>query len=503
MRNRRLLVVLMSVLIVLSAAFMASAADGKFTIVHVNDVHGRLEPWIPTNETVAIGGMGRLFSYVDGLRDEGKDVLLLASGDMVHGTNIVNLFNGVPMAEVMRDMGFAATSLGNHEFNYGQKQLLNLESIAGFPFLAANIVYEDGSYFTMPYAVKTINGIKVGMFGLSPVDTPIVTHPNNVIGLKFLDPIDSAMTVMAELEESADIIICLSHLGYEEDLKLAKAMPGIDIIVGGHSHTVLDKPVKVGPTVIVSAGEWAAYAGTLEVTVKNNAVTAFEGKLVRLDEKVADARLSSRVGARIKVYGNALAKEMNVVIGKALVDLDGERANVRTKETNMGNLVTDIMKGATKADIALTNGGGIRASIKAGDITVGGVISVLPFDNSLVVIQLRGDAIVKALELSVGSYPNQLGGFLQVSGLTFKFDPAKPAGSRVVEVKVNGLTIDPYRLYSVATNDFTAAGGDGYAMFKDAKVLYMSGEMLRDVAIKYIKGLEIAPKVEGRISVVK
>ena len=351
--------------------------------------------------------------------------------------------------------------------------------------------------------MKTINGSKVGMFGRSPVDTPRVTHPNNVIGLKFLDPIDSAMTVMAELEESADIIICLSHLGYEEDLKLAKAMPGIDIIVGGHSHTVLDKPVKVGPTVIVSAGEWAAYAGTLEVTVKNNAVTAFEGKLVRLDEKVADARLSSRVGARIKVYGNALAKEMNVVIGKALVDLDGERANVRTKETNMGNLVTDIMKGATKADIALTNGGGIRASIKAGDITVGGVISVLPFDNSLVVIQLRGDAIVKALELSVGSYPNQLGGFLQVSGLTFKFDPAKPAGSRVVEVKVNGLTIDPYRLYSVATNDFTAAGGDGYAMFKDAKVLYMSGEMLRDVAIKYIKGLEIAPKVEGRISVVK
>ena len=176
MRNRKLLVILMSVLMVFAAAYAASAADGKFTIVHVNDVHGRLEPWIPANEKVAIGGMGRLFSYVDALRDKGEKVLLLADGDMVHGTNIVNLFNGVPMAQVMRDMGFAATSIGNHEFNYGQKQLLNLANIAGFPFLAANVFYEDGSYFAVPSTIVTIDGIKVGLFGLSPVDTPIVTH---------------------------------------------------------------------------------------------------------------------------------------------------------------------------------------------------------------------------------------------------------------------------------------------------------------------------------------
>ncbi len=503
MRNRKFLVILMSVLMVFAAAYAASAADGKFTIVHVNDVHGRLEPWIPTNEKVAIGGMGRLFSYVDALRDSGEKVLLLASGDMVHGTNIVNLFNGVPMAQVMRDMGFAGTSLGNHEFNYGQKQLLNLANIAGFPFLAANVFYEDGSYFAVPSTIVTIDGIKVGMFGLSPVDTPIVTHPNNVIGLKFADPLDSAMTVLAELENTADIIVCLSHLGYEEDLKLAKALPGIDIIVGGHSHTVLDKPVKVGPTLIVSAGEWAGYAGTLEVTVKNNAVSAYSGKLVKLDESVPNPRLSSKVGARIKVYADALAKEMNVVVAKALVDLDGERANLRTKETNLGNLVTDIMKYAAKTDIAVNNGGGIRASLKTGDITVGGIISVLPFDNSLVVIEILGSELIKALEHSVSAYPNQLGGFLQMSGLTFKFDPAKPVGSRVVEAKANGVTIHPFRYYSVATNDFTAAGGDGFTMFKEAKVLYQSGVMLRDVAIEYLKGKEVAPKVEGRIEVVK
>lgn len=503
MRNRKLLVILMSVLMVFAAAYAASAADGKFTIVHVNDVHGRLEPWIPANEKVAIGGMGRLFSYVDALRDKGEKVLLLANGDMVHGTNIVNLFNGVPMAQVMRDMGFAATSIGNHEFNYGQKQLLNLANIAGFPFLAANVFYEDGSYFAVPSTIVTIDGIKVGLFGLSPVDTPIVTHPNNVIGLKFADPIDSAMTVLAELEMTADIIVCLSHLGYEEDLKLAKALPGIDIIIGGHSHTLLEKPVKVGPTLIVAAGEWAGYAGNLEVTVKNNAVSAYSGKVVKLDESVPNPRLSSKVGARIKVYADALAKEMNVVIAKALVDLDGERANVRTRETNLGNLVTDIMKHGAKTDIAVNNGGGIRASIKAGDITVGGVISVLPFDNSLVVIRILGSELLKALEHSVSAYPNQLGGFLQVSGLTFKFDPSKPVGSRVVEAKVNGVTLHPYRYYDVATNDFTAAGGDGFTMFKEAKVMYQSGVMLRDVAIEYLKGKEVAPKVEGRIEVVK
>lgn len=503
MRNRRILVLVMSVLFVLSATFMAAASNGKFTIVHVNDVHGRLEPWVPANEKVAIGGMGKLSTYVEQLKDQGNKVLLLASGDMMHGTNIVNLFNGVPMAEVMRDMGFAATSIGNHEFNYGQKQLLNLARIAGFPFLAANVFYEDGSYFADPYTIVEIDGVKVGLFGLSPVDTPIVTHPNNVIGLKFADPYDSAMTVLAKLEMEADIIVCLSHLGYDEDLKLAKAFPGIDIIIGGHSHTVLEKPVKVGPTIIVSAGEWAGYAGTLEVTVTNNAVSSYAGKLVKLDDNYPAASLSGKVGARIKVYADALAKEMNVVIGKTLVDLDGERADVRTKETNLGNLVADMMRKAGKADIAVTNGGGIRASIKKGDVTVGGVITVLPFDNSLVVIKLRGEALVKALEHSVSAYPNQLGGFLQVSGITFKFDPAKPAGSRVVEVKVNGRTIDPYRFYTVATNDFTAAGGDGFTMFKEAEVLYMSGEMLRDVAIKYIKENAIEPKVEGRIIVVK
>ncbi len=503
MRNRRLLVVLMSVIMVLTAAFMASATDGSFTLVHVNDVHGRLEPWIPTNEKVAIGGMGKLSSYVDMLRKGGKDVLLLASGDMIHGTNIVNLFNGVPMVDIMDDMGFAATSLGNHEFNYGQKQLINLWKTAEFPFLAANVVYDDGSYFAVPYTIKVINGIKVGMFGLSPVDTPIVTHPNNVIGLKFLDPVDSTMTVLAELEMKADIIVCLSHLGHTEDLKLAKMFPGIDIIVGGHSHTLLEQPVKVGPTIIVSAGEWAGYAGTLEVTVKNNAVSAFNGKLVKLGEDIPNAPISGPVGARIWLYNYALSKEMNEVIAKTLVDLDGERANVRTKETNLGNLVADIMKDAAKADIGLTNGGGIRASLKKGDITVGGVITVLPFDNSLVTIELAGSALLSALELSVSKYPEQLGGFLQVSGVTFSFDPAKPAGSRVSDVKVNGVALHPFRFYTVATNDFTAAGGDGYSMFKDAKVLYMSGEMLRDVAIRYIKGLEISPKVEGRIMLVK
>ncbi len=503
MRNKRLLVALMAVVMVFAATYMASAANGKFTIVHVNDVHGRLEPWIPANEKVAIGGMAKLATFVDGMRKGGANTLLLASGDMIHGTNIVNLFNGVPMVDIMNDMGFAGTSIGNHEFNYGQAQLTNLARTARFPFLAANIFKADGSYFAVPYTVTEIGGVKVGMFGLSPVDTPIVTHPNNVVGLTFADPIDSAMTVVAELEQKADIIVCLSHLGYDQDQLLAKALPGIDIIVGGHSHTVLDKPVKVGPTIIVSAGEWAANAGVLEVTVTNNAVSAFNGKLVKLDDNYPAVPKTHIVGARIWLYNYAMAGEMNKVVGHTLVDLDGERANVRTKETNLGNLVADIMKAAAKTEIAVTNGGGIRASLKKGDITVGGIITVLPFDNSLVVIELTGKTLLEALELSVSKYPEQLGGYLQVSGVAFKVDPAKPAGSRVSDVMVNGAALSLTRLYTVATNDFTAAGGDGYAMFKSAKVLYQSGIMLRDVAIEYLKGKSIEPKVEGRIVIVK
>ncbi len=487
--NLTFLTVVMAVVMVVAAITPAMATDAvQVTIMHVNDVHGRMDPFKPTGATENVGALSKVAAYVaERRRAEGANILLLSAGDMVHGTNIVNLFGGLPMMEVMNHMGFAAMTLGNHEYNYGQKQLLALEQAAEFPLLAANVVYEaSGKNFVDAWTIKDIGGVKFGIFGVSPLETPIVTHPNNVIGLAFTDPVKVAEAAVAALADKVDVIICLSHLGYGPDKELAAAVPDIDIIVGGHSHTAVAVPEKVGDTIIVQAGEWAGNLGELNITVEDGNISSFSGQLIPITASMQASAPDSAVGATLAKYQKSLSERLNVVVGSTPVALVGERADVRTRTTNLSNLVTDAMQAYTHADIVITNGGGIRASLPAGDITVGGIYTVLPFDNSLVVLELNGEGILKALEHGLKLYPQQNGAFAQVAGLTARFDPALPAGSRVLEVLVGGAPIDPAKNYTVATNDFMAAGGDGYEWFKSANVLFYSGDMLRDVLAAYI-----------------
>ncbi|MCR4401342.1 MAG: 5'-nucleotidase C-terminal domain-containing protein [Firmicutes bacterium] len=495
------LVFLLSVVCVLPAA--AAPASGHIVILYTNDVHGRLEAFKPSGSNEAIGGMIKLATLVEDIvAKEGENVLILNAGDSIHGTNIVNLFEGKSMIEVMEAVGVQAMAVGNHEFNYGQPVLLERANEADFPFLSANTIRViDGRAILPGVLIVTVDGIRVGILGLSPLDTYTSTHPKNVVGLEFVDPIRVAgwMVPFLREQEGVDIVIALSHIGYEEDKKLASAVPGIDVIVGGHSHTRLEKPEKVGGTIIVSAGEHARDLGKLEITVENGIVTAFSGGLVPVAAGVAE---DNEVKAIVAGYQKQLEERLSAVVGESMVTLDGERAHVRTRETNLGNLVADVMRAAGQADIALTNGGGIRASMDKGPITVGEIFTVLPFDNTLVVLEVSGENVKKALERAVSDYPKELGAFLQVSGVRFEFDPAKPAGGRVMSVEIAGAPLDPKKLYKVATNDFMAAGGDGYDMFKGAKVLFSSGEMLRDVMARYIaEAGAVSPQVEARIVV--
>jgi 2',3'-cyclic-nucleotide 2'-phosphodiesterase (5'-nucleotidase family) len=232
------------------------------------------------------------------------------------------------------------------------------------------------------------------------------------------------------------------------------------------------------------------HVGVLEIEVVDGKIESYSGELVAMDAAVPDSAPDSVIEAIIGKYNQALEEKMAVVVGHTEVALDGERAHVRTGTTNLANLVTDAMRGASGADIVITNGGGIRASIPAGDITMGSIYTVLPFDNSLVVIELSGKDLLAALEHGIGNYPSQAGSFAQVSGLTFTFDPSKPAGSRILEVLVAGEPLEADRLYAVATNDFMAAGGDGYVWFAEANILFDSGEMLRDVVAGYLSEQE-------------
>ncbi len=501
-RFRSSSVVLVLILVTLLALSMPSVA-AELIILHTNDVHSRVESHIPQGAEEEQGGRVRAATVIDEIREMyGKEkVLLLDAGDSLHGMNIDNLFGGLPSIEIMNAMGYDAFTPGNHEFNYGQEVLVERIADAKFPTLAAN-VSKNGSLFAGYSAlIKEVNGIKVGIIGLVPEETPIVTHPKNVEGLTFRDPIATAKHTVKAVRPEVDVLIALSHLGYAMDQQLAQAVPEFDVIVGGHSHTTLETAVEVNGVILVQAHEYANNVGFLRLEVEDKEIVSYEGFLIPVTPDVAK---HSRVQYIIDKWNAELQARLGTVIGSSDVSWNGEREYVRTQETNLGNLVADVIRGAVDADLAVTNGGGIRASIHAGDITVADVYNVLPFDNSLVVVEMMGMDILEALEHSVRLVPEQNGGFLQVSGITFEVDPKALPGGRIINAKVGENRLAAGTYYKVATNDFLAAGGDGYETFMNATLVAETGIMLRDVMVDYIlnQGTVVEPEA-GRILILK
>jgi 5'-nucleotidase/UDP-sugar diphosphatase len=486
------------------------AQQAEIRILHVNDFHGFAEPYKPLGSEERLGGIPYLAAKANELRKE-KPSLLLSAGDMIQGNNWANLFQGESVMEWMNEMRFDAMVLGNHEFDFGQEVLKRRISEARFPILGANV---EGLDPLTPYVIKKVEGIRVGVIGIVTEDVPLSTHPRNVAGLKFISPIETVEKYIKELKEKADVIVVLSHIGYPSDRDLAEKVKGIDVIVGGHSHTKIVNPVAVGNTLIVQAWEHGKALGVLDLSVKGGKIIGFEGHLEEIrPEKDGE---DSATLAILRKYRERVDAVLSKRIGETEVDLDGE--NVRKRETNLGNLIADIMRRASGADITLINGGGIRTSIRKGEVRVKDIYSVLPFDNYIVAIKLAGRQIREALEHGVSAVEDEEGRFPQVSGLSFKYSPSGKRGSRIKEISVAGHPIDLDKEYSVATNDFLAAGGDGYKAFGEAikssrdfaviggmmkgeKVVYSeSDRWLRDVVVEYIREKKrIAPLIEGRI----
>ena len=498
------------------------AEDGEssfsFTLLHVNDSHARVEQF-PKLATA-------LQEIRNTVHARGGHTLLLHAGDVFSGTLYFTVHEGQADLYLMNYLGFDAMAFGNHEFDKGSGPLSKFIQGAKFPFLATNIDFSrDGRLkdfvadigeeaVILPYLVKDIDGEKVGIIGLTTEDTPQISSPGEDI--RFLDAFKAAEeTVELLTREGINKIIVLSHLGFDVDRLLAEKVRGIDVIVGGHTHTVLPEGYLVSgeePTVIVQAGEYLQYLGQLDVQFdKNGVIRDFDASLISLENYVADGQLL----AKVEEFKGPIDELLKEEVGEAKVFLDGERANVRTKETNLGNLIADGMAWKVSqfvpgTRIALQNGGGIRASIQPGKITMGDVRTVLPFENVLVAIELTGQELLEALEHSVSAYPAQSGGFLQVSGIKFTFDPNGEPYHRVTEVLVsdengNYVPLDLKKTYSVATNSFTAKGGDGYESLKRA---YEDGRMINldipdyEVFSEYIQFLSgpVDARIEGRIN---
>ncbi len=507
-RNNRVLSLILSFALILGIMIVPSsgvfAEDGAktLTIVHVNDVHGRLK----LDERGKEIGLGRLKAKVDELKAEDPNLLLLNAGDTFHGNVDVNLTLGKVMVEMMNKVGFDVMVPGNHDFNYGYARLLELKALADFPIIAANILKDNGEKSDFEaYTIKTLeNGLKVGIFGLTTEETKFKSHPDNSEGLNFGNPVEVAKKAVKALQDAkVDVIVALTHIGNEGTTltttkELAEKVPGIDIIVDGHSHEISNQ--LVNGALIVQAESYTKNIGVVNLEVMNGKVTKKEAQLIPFDV-AKDLVPDEMIEAEIKKIEEVNAPLKAVIVGKSKVDLVGERAKARTGETTLGNLITDAMlAGVADADIAFANGGGIRASIPAGDVTFGDIVTAFPFTNTLAVIEVTGTELMAALEHGVDLFPGEAGHFPHVSGMTYKFDAGKPVGERIVEVMIKGEALVADKTYKLVTNDFMADGGDGYTMFK-GKTFIAEGGLLSDVLIEYFeKNKEVEPMIENRIT---
>ncbi|MFN2340378.1 MAG: bifunctional UDP-sugar hydrolase/5'-nucleotidase [Halanaerobium sp.] len=503
MKFKKLSITLLTLLLVMTLSFTILAEEVELRIYHVNDVHSRVE------EDDYAGSMGyaKMATLIKEGRRAKENVMFLDAGDSFHGQTIANINDGEAISNILDLMNVDALTLGNHDFNYGQPRLEELAEMSNFPFLAANLKSEDGEEipYTEDYLIKEYNGLKVGIFGLATPETAYKTHPKNIEGLVFENPITSANAVVNELRDQVDVVIGLTHLGISEGSQytskmVAEEVPGIDLIVDGHSHNVLEEGMMVNETMIVMAGEYSKYLGYVDLTVDSGNITNMKANLIPRED-TADVKEDFVISTVVDRINRANAAITSQVVGETSVELDGSRGNVRTGETNLGNLLTDAMRTKLNADAAITNGGGIRASIDQGEITQGEVITVLPFGNTTMAIELSGADLRAALEHAVSEYPATEGLFPQVSGIKFTFDGEAEPGNRVQEVWVGGEALDESKMYTVATNDFMKAGGDGYSMFTDAPIVSEAGG-LEEVLMEYIEANSpVAPETEGRIIV--
>ncbi len=464
----------------------ASSDPISVIILHTNVVHGR----VPEEPTIAMG-YAHMAATIKEIRENNENVLLLDAGDAFQGSSSASLSKGESIVSIMNAMKYDAMAAGNHEFGYGWQRLVELAEMAEFPVLSANTYGQDGKELLESYTIKKLNGIRVGIFGLTTVETATKTSAANVEGITFADPVEKAKEMVQTLrKKKCDLVIALVHLPIvdagDSCERLAQEVEGIDLIVSGHSHVALEEGMEVNDTLIVQAGEYGKSLGVVTVEMKKREPAEIRALLYTPEWSEEGLPGDEEIQAVIDEYEKENDKILSEVIGRTDELLDGDRIRLRTGETNLGRLIAKAMLSATEADVALINGGGIRDSIKPGEITRRDVLNVLPFNNVVIVKEIKGSDLLQAIEHGVALYPEPAGRYPQLAGLEFSFSPDREPGNRVTRVTVAGKALDPEKMYRVAMNDFNASGGDGYAMFEKCRVLAEFGP-LDSIVAEYIR----------------
>ena len=516
-RGKKLSALFLALVMAFSLAIPAGAANwdddltGHIVILHTNDVHG------------AIDNYASVAALKDAYEAAGAQVLLMDAGDFSQGSTSVNVSEGATAVELMNMAGYDVATTGNHEFDFGYANLKTLMEQAEFPILAANAFTAEGE-LAMDEANHTfqLGDVTVGVFGLATPETATKAHPAKLEGVTFLAEDELFACAQEQVDEltaaGCDYIICLGHLGIDAEstgnrsIDLLENVTGIDVFIDGHSHSTQSDIAEetngtgmVGDTVLTSTGTKLESVGVVDIAADGT----IDASTLSMEELNATEGFTpdQDIATRVSEINAQIEEDMGQVIGTSEVDLDGVRENVRASETNLGDLITDAMlwqagQDNEEVDAAITNGGGIRASIAAGDITKKSVNDVLPFGNTLYVVELTGAELLEALEASTYCTPEPVGAFPQVAGIEFTINTgaaydagenypgttyAEPASiNRVTILTVGGQAFDADATYTIVTNDFLAAGGDTYYAFSAAESGYDTGISLDQVVMDYI-----------------
>ncbi len=509
-----------------------AAADTTLHILHINDLHSRIQPINRFDSTCGaeddaagecFGGVARVATAINTLRGEleaeGENVIVLDAGDQFQGSLMYTTYKGDVEAEFMEAIGFDVMAVGNHEFDDGPENLARFADMTSFPIISGNLDLSQSNILDdemIPdHVILDVNGVQVGVISALATDTAETSSPGPTI--IFQDEIEALQAdVDALTEAGVTIIIALTHVGLPTDMRIAEAVTGIDVIVGGHSHTYLSSsdPDRAGayPTIvtnpdgafvpIVQAYAYSKYLGHLEVTFDDDGNVLYAGG----DTMVLDASVTpdADIAARVAELAGPIEETMAEVIGESTDVIVGSREVCRAGECAMGNLVADAMLERVREqgiDVAIQNGGGLRATIDDGEITMGEVLTVLPFQNTLATFQLTGAGIVEALENGVSEVADGAGRFPQVSGMSFVWDLAAEPGSRIVSVEIGGEPLDPEAVYGVVSNNYMRGGGDGYSSFTMAENAYDFGPGLEQVVADYVtENSPYTPFTDGRIT---
>ncbi|SOC05132.1 5'-nucleotidase [Rhodobacter sp. JA431] len=506
---------------------MAGTAQADYTlhVLHTNDLHSRIESINKYDSTCSaedetegkcFGGIARVAAKVAEMRADlaGENVILLDAGDQFQGSMFYTTYKGKDTAEFMSAIGYDAMAVGNHEFDDGPEALAAFVDAVPFPLVSGNLdvsrsdLLKDrihGMY------VLEVGGEKIGIISALATDTVETSSPGpNVL---FQDEIESLKADVAALEaEGVTKIIAIPHTGFVKDQEIAAAVPGLDAVVGGHSHTLFGEggeayPTMVGDVPVVSAYAYSKYLGHLVLTFDDAGhLKSATGEPILLDASVTPDPV---LAARVAELAVPIAEVREEVVAEAAAAIEGAREVCRAGECAMGNLVADAMLDRVKdqgISIAIANGGGLRASIEAGPVTMGEVYTVLPFQNTLSTFEAKGSVILAALENGVSEIEEGAGRFPQVAGLKYSFDPAAPVGSRISDVMVGAgeawAPLDLEASYGVVTNNFMRGGGDGYKMFAtEGMNAYDFGPDLADVTAEYLAAhAPYTPYTDGRIT---